>query len=97
MASTDEPQKIKIGGAGIVSLLLIPIVVFVFFLAITYVFPNVIPPGNLMLTPKIDPASGQPLNLDPLVSLIMSFTNGVIYGSIVVLIEVIYVVRRRSE
>ncbi len=97
MASTDEPQKIKIGGAGIASLLLIPTIVFIFCLSITYIFPNVIPPGNLVFTPKIDPASGQPLSLDPLTSLIVSLTNGAVYASTVILIEVIYVVRRRSK
>ena len=97
MASTDEPQNIKIGGAGIVSLLLIPIVIFVFFLAITYIFPNVIPPGNLIITPQIDPSSGLPLILDPMASLIVSLTNGAIYGSTAILIEAIYVVRRRIK
>ncbi len=97
MATHDEPEKIKIGGAGIGSLLLIPIAVFIFFLAITYIFPNVIPPGNLIITPKINPASGQPLSLDPMASLIASLTNGAVYGSIAALIEVIYIVRRRSK
>ncbi len=97
MAGRDEPQQIKIGGAGIASLLLIPIVVFIFFLAITYIFPNIIPPGNLIVTLQIDPASGQPLSLDPIASLIVSLTNGAVYGSIVALIEVIYVVRRRFK
>lgn len=97
MASTDEPQNIKIGGAGMVSLLLIPIVIFVFFLAITYIFPSMIPPGNLIVRPQIDPASGQPLSLDPIGSLIVSLTNGVVYGSTAALIEVIYVVRRRVK
>lgn len=50
-----------------------------------------------MVTPKIDPASGQPLSLDSLTSLIVSFTNGAIFSSITVLIEVIYVVRLRSK
>ncbi len=97
MAAHDEPQKIEIGGPGIVSLLLIPIVVFIFCLAITYIFPNVIPPGNLIVTPKIDPVSGQPLSLDPMPSLIVSLINGAVYGSITALIEVIYIVRRRSK
>jgi hypothetical protein len=97
LATYDEPQKIKIGGAGIGSLLLIPIVIFVFFLVITYIFPNVIPPGNLMVTPKIDPVSGQPLSLDPIASLIVSLINGAVYGSTTALIEVIYVARRRSK
>jgi hypothetical protein len=97
LAGHDEPEKIKIGGAGIGSLLLIPIVVFIFFLVITYIFPNVIPPGNLIITPKIDPASGQPLSLDPMASLIVSLINGTVFGSTTALIEVIYVVRRRSK
>ncbi len=96
MASTDEPQTIKIGGAGIGSLLLIPIVIFVFFLTLTYIFPNIIPPGNLIFTPQIDPATGLPLNLDPIASLIVSLTNGAVYGSTAALIEAIYVKRRRS-
>jgi len=50
-----------------------------------------------MVTPQIDPASGQPLSLDPIGSLIVSLTNGVVYGSTAALIEVIYVVRRRVK
>lgn len=97
LATNDEPQKIELGGAGIVRLLLIPFIVFIFCLVITYIFPNLIPPGNLVFPPRIDPASGQPLNLNPLTSLIMSLTNGAVYASTVALIEVIYVARRRSK
>jgi len=97
MATTDEPQNIKIGGAGIMKLFFIPLVVFIFFLSITYFFPNLIPPGNLVVVPEIDPATGQPLNLEPMVSLIASLINSAAYGSITSLIVVVYLIKKRAK
>ena len=76
MASTDEPQNIKIGGAGMkLWVLLIPTLILIISIAVTFFYPNSIPPGSFAITPNIDPASGSPLPLEPIALILQTIIN----------------------
>jgi len=96
VASTDEPQNIKIGGAGRKFwVFLVPTIILIISIAVTFFFPNSIPPGSLAITPNIDPASGSPLLLEPMALILQSIVNGVTYGGITLIIGAIVALRRR--
>ncbi len=96
MASTDEPQKIKIGGAGRKFwVFLLPTIILIISIAVTFFFPNSSPPGSLAVTHNIDPASGSPLLLEPMTLILQSIVNGVTYGGITLITGAIYVIKRR--
>lgn len=96
MASTDEPQKIKIGGAGYIFwLLILPLIVFIILLVVTIFYPNSVPPGSFTITPQIDPISGNPLPLDPMALALQSIINGATFGGVILIVGSIYVLKRR--
>ena len=96
MATTDEPQKLEIGGAGYKYWsLIIPIVVFIALATISFVFPNYIPPGNIAATTQIDPATGQPFPLELGVLLIIGLMNGSVYGGVVLILNLLYILRKK--
>lgn len=96
MASTDEPQNIKIGGTGYKFwLLTIPLIVFLIFVVVTILYPNSVPPGSFMITPHIDPISGSPLFLDLMALMLQSIINGATFGGITLIVGAIYVLKRR--
>ena len=98
MASSDEPQKIKIGGAGYKKkLLIITLFVSAIIFFFTFFYPSNIPPGNYTVVHLFDPASGQPLQLDFVIIMVASLINVVVYGVSTLIIGIIYILKRRSR
>jgi len=96
VASTDEPQNIKIGGAGYKFwLLTIPLIIFLILIVVTILYPNIIPPGSFSIIPQIDSASGNSLPLEPMALMLQSIINGATFGGITLIIGSVYVLRRR--
>jgi len=96
MATVDKPEKITIGGAGYKYWsLIIPIVVFVTFVIISFVFPDTLPPGNIATTAQIDPATGQPYPLELDVLLIVALINGSLYGGVALILDLLYILRKK--
>jgi len=96
MATTDEPQKLEIGGAGYKYWsLIIPIIVFITLGIISFVFPNSIPPGNIAATTQIDPATGQPFPPILGAPLIVGLINGTMYGGVALILDLLYILRKK--
>jgi len=97
LASTDEPQNIKIGGAGYkkqLSIITLFVSTIIFFF--TFFYPSNIPPGNFTVVHLLDPASGQPLPFDFLTILVASLINGLVYGVSTLIIGAIFALKRRG-
>jgi len=64
---------------------------------VSYLFPESIPPGNLIVPePTIPPTGGNPIPPDPLQILQASLLNGAIYGiGALVLVGILLYLRRR--
>lgn len=96
MATNDEPQKIVIGGVGIKYWsLIVPIFVFITLAIVSFVFPNSLPPGSIAATTQIDPATGLPFPLEPDKMLIIGLINGSVYGSAVLILDILYILRKK--
>ena len=76
-------------------ILILPTIILIIFLAITFFYPNSIPPGSFMITPRIDVASGSPLPLEPMELILQSIINGATFGGITLIIGAVYVLKRR--